>query len=262
MSVTCKHNAGFFSCCSVKLDNIVNYINLNSKIPSSVDSSLQFKSYNPHKRDITYEYFEHYNNITDISINYSINYNSGNNHIDYSKLDYNKITPVVKKYFSPSKQIINMIESIKQKYNINYDNTIAVYYRGTDKASETKIATFADFYSKVKEISKLAPKKQIIIQTDTSQFLDYINNENKNNEHNIIILNENSTSYSNRGIHKEKTNKENYNDMLSLFAIVLILSKCKYIICGSGNVSLWIMLYRENNKNVYQFLNGKWLISC
>ena len=43
-------------------------------------------------------------------------------------------------------------------------------------------------------------------------------------------------------------------------AITIIMSKCKYIICGSGNCSIWIMLYRNNSNNVYQNLDRKWLI--
>ena len=31
-------------------------------------------------------------------------------------------------------------------------------------------------------------------------------------------------------------------------AITIIMSRCKYIICGSGNYDIWIMLYRGNNK--------------
>jgi hypothetical protein len=60
-------------------------------------------------RDITYDYFEHYDNIKDININYPINYSHDNQFIDYSKLDYNNIIPVVNKYFSPSKHINDII---------------------------------------------------------------------------------------------------------------------------------------------------------
>ena len=256
MSLISTHNAGFFSCCNIKLNNIVDYINSHSKIPDNVDSSQQFKLYKKTQSDdITYEYFEHYDNIKDITITYPISYNNGHQFIDYSKLDYNNVIPVVKKYFSPSKNIIHNIEKIKNKYNIDYHNTIAVYYRGTDKSIETQIASFDEFYTKIKEISELYVNKQIIIQTDTSQFVDYINNKILKN---IIIIKENTTSYSKRGIHNEKISEENYYDMINLFSTFLILSKCKYIICGSGNCSLWIMLYRSNNKNIHQFLNGKW----
>ena len=41
-------------------------------------------------------------------------------------------------------------------------------------------------------------------------------------------------------------------------AITIIMAKCKYIVCGSGNCSIWIMFYRGNNNNVCQYNNGKW----
>ena len=40
-----NHNSGFFSCCSVKLREIVDFINSNKRIPDIVDSSEQFKWY-------------------------------------------------------------------------------------------------------------------------------------------------------------------------------------------------------------------------
>ena len=65
MSVISTHNdSGFFSCCSVKLFNIVNYINNNNNIPTYVDSSQSFEWYKqPDGKDVTYEYFEHYDNL-------------------------------------------------------------------------------------------------------------------------------------------------------------------------------------------------------
>jgi len=82
---------------------------------------------------------------------------------------------------------------------------------------------------------------------------------NEKQINNVIVIIENSTSYTNRGIHKEKTPSDNYNDVQTLFATFLIISKCKYIICSSGNCSIWMMYYRENANNVFQNLNKVWL---
>jgi len=76
---------------------------------------------------------------------------------------------------------------------------------------------------------------------------------------NIIIINENVTSYNDIGVHHESTNSENYIQMFNLFATFLIISKCKYIICSSGNCSLWMIYYRENTINVHQNINKKWM---
>ena len=68
MNLVVTHNAGFFSCCSVKLHRIVEFINKHKKLPDTCDSSQQFQWYkrtNSHliNRDITYDYFKHYNTI-------------------------------------------------------------------------------------------------------------------------------------------------------------------------------------------------------
>ena len=55
-----------------------------------------------------------------------------------------------------------------------------------------------------------------------------------------------------------KFKEQNYEFSKKYLAITIIMSKCKYIICGSGNCDEWIMFYRGNNKNVIQNLNGTW----
>ena len=46
--------------------------------------------------------------------------------------------------------------------------------------------------------------------------------------------------------------------MKNVLAIIYIMSKCKYIICSSGNCSIWMMYFRGNVNNVKQFLNNQW----
>jgi hypothetical protein len=42
-------------------------------------------------------------------------------------------------------------------------------------------------------------------------------------------------------------------------AITIVMSKCPYIICGSGNCSIWIALFRGSAKGMQQFLKGTWI---
>ena len=251
------HNAGFFSCCSIKLDTIVKFVNSNNILPE-VDSSYQFRTYKKViSDDITYDYFQHYDDVKITGINSNINYNHKYQFENYSNLDYNNITPLIEKYFSPSDKINNIINNMVDKYNLVYDNTLSVYYRGTDKCKETELASFGEFYDKIKYVIGLNKNLKILIQTDTSQFIDYINDKKIDN----ITISENETSYSNKGIHNENKREDNYYHMLDFLSTVIIMSKCKYIICGSGNCSLWIMLYKGNNKNIIQNLDGTWYSS-
>ena len=256
------HNAGFFSCCSVKLTKIVEFINSNKRLPDNVDSSEQFISYKKEERrnkDITFDYFEHYENVPDVNIIHPINYYHSDQYENYANLDYKCITPLIKKYFSPSVKINEIVNTIEKKYNIVHDNTVAVYYRGTDKIEETRLASFDDFYNQIIKIVNINENIKIVLQTDSSQFIDYIN---KKKMKNVVIIDENKTSYTNKGIHNEQSSYTNYYDMFNFLSTIIILSKCKYFICSSGNCSIWTMLYRGNNENVIQYLTGTWYNSA
>jgi hypothetical protein len=254
-----KHNAGFFSCCSVRICKIINYFSKYKILPSLVNCSSMFSMYKIDKNtDITYDFFEHYDNINDeivyekdIPINiYNFQFSN------YKNVDYKSLIPFVNKYFTPTPNIEYISTNLKLKYNIDVNACIGLYYRGTDKCVETKIDSYDSYYNKLIELTNKEPNLQILIQTDTAQFINYMNEKQINN---VIVISENSTSYTNRGIHKEKTPSDNYNDVQTLFATFLIISKCKYIICSSGNCSIWMMYYRENANNVFQNLNKVWL---
>ena len=176
------HNAGFFSCCSVKILEIINFFKKYKEIPLEVDSSLQFNLYKEGDIDITYDFFEHYNNIN-ITFDYYKDYNNDNimmtyEHLtNYKDVAYKKITPFVHKYFTPSINIKNIYNDLLLKYNIDTNNCIGLYYRGTDKHQETIIDSFDSYYNKLNELISKDNTLQILIQSDSGQFLDYIKNK-------------------------------------------------------------------------------------
>lgn len=255
MSVISKHNAGFFSCCSVKLQNIVDYINLNSKMPIKVDSSQQFEWYKSDKTtDITYEYFEHYNNLEE-KIYYPINYHEHHEVMNYSNIDYN-VLPLVRKYFSPSKLINNIIKKIEDKYNLTYNNICVLFYRGNDKIREITLSKYDDYVSFANSIMKHNPNIVFLIQSDETEFIHFFIEKFPNSFYfKDEIRHMNKCDDTVDKVFKDK----NYEFSKYYLAITIIMSKCKYIVCGSGNCSIWIMFYRGNNNNVCQFLNGTWI---
>ena len=285
---------GFFADCSGRLEEIIKYYNLNQREPNYIDGSERFilyKKATDYCNDITYDFFEDFVNITDgIDIIYKIyscykmiitswyekysemdykplkfiikKYFSPSNEIiitswdeKYSEMDYKFVKSIIKKYFSPSNKINKIISDIEQKYNIKHNNTLAVYYRGTDKYKETQLSPFNEFYKQIIGIVNKNKNIKILLQSDCANFIDYITNKKIKN---IFIIEENNTSYTNKGIHYEQTSDENYYDMLNFLSTIIILSRCKYIICSSGNCSVWMMLYRGNGKNVIQYLKGNW----
>jgi hypothetical protein len=247
----------------VKLECISQYINNNLKIPDSVDSSQLFNWYkeeNKEDDDITFDYFEHYDNISGIiNITNPIVDNITNYQYSvYQLLDFNNINPIIKKYFTPSNNILNIIQNMEKKYNLDYNNICVLFYRGNDKNRETFICNYNEYLVYANKIYKINPKIQFLIQSDETEFINFISERFPNN----------SFYFNDEIRHVPKCNStvdiimKDKNPIFSKYylAITIIMSKCKYIICGSGNCSFWIILYRGNNKNVIQNLNNTWLL--
>lgn len=253
MSLRITHSAGFFSCCAVKLKTLIDYYNYHERLPLNLDCSKQFHLYKcDPRKDVTFDYFEY---DSAVEIKNKIHYCTGFQFSDYTKIDYDGLMPFIKMFFQPVQFIKTLSSNLMKQYNICPENCIALYYRGTDKCIETEIGAYQYFYEKLLEVTQNNPTMQILIQTDTAQFLDYIKTKNFKN---VIVIKELNTSYNITGIHNETNPCKNYNDMKIFFAVVLLISQCKHIITGSGNVSEWIMFYRGHANNVHQFLH-KWL---
>ena len=257
----CK--AGFYSCCSVRLHNIIEYFNKRKCLPTIVDSSEHYTLYkkeNEQNKDILFEYFEDYNNEIEINYQQNVDYVETYQYSKYKNLDYNNIIPFVKKYFTPSQQIKKIISDIEKKYNINdYLNICVLFYRGNDKATETNTSKYDDIVVKAKRILSKHPTIQFLIQSDETEFIELMTTEFPMNsfyfKNEIRHINKQMTSVD--LINENDTNREFSKYYL---AIMIIMSKCKYIICGStGNCSIWITFFRENANNVVHYLrNGEW----
>jgi hypothetical protein len=101
-----------------------------------------------------------------------------------------------------------------------------------------------------------------MVQSDETDFLDYC----KSRLPNCIIMYDEI-----RHVNKNNNTQVDYmsynegkNNLYAKYflAIMIIMSKCKYIIFNSGNRSLWIFyfqkIYNAEKANVQQFLLNNW----
>lgn len=253
-----RHNSGFFSCCSVRLDTIVKYFNMYRSLPLSVDSSAQFEWYKPpgtNGASIVETYF-----ITDISgIQFSkqpIEYGHWFQLTDYKKLNYKAIQPFITKYFSPSQEIQDIVSNLETKYSLDYSNLCVLFYRGNDKITETELSSYDEYIAKAKEIQEQNPSIRFLLQSDETEFLEALSSHFPN-----------SFYFKDEIRHIKKANtsvdkvfpQDNYQFSKYFLAITLCMAKCRYVVFESGNCSIWIALYRGNTEGIYQHLHDKWI---
>jgi hypothetical protein len=253
------HNAGFFSCCSKRLDEIINHFNYYKKLPEILDSSLQFELFKPksYKDDISKAYFEEDNNIL-INFENTIDFNCEKQQfVNYKNLDFKKVYSFIKKYFKPSENINLLIKNIEEKYHLNYEKICVLFFRGNDKVTETQLPSYEDYIKLGKKILDNQNDIKFLIQSDETEFINKMKQEFSEN---IIFEDEIRHISKNNNLSVDKVNQDqNYEFSKKFLAITIIISKCKYLICNSGNCSLWVYFYRNNTENSFLFVKNNWV---
>lgn len=243
-SIVVTHNAGFFSCYTIRLLSIISYFNKNKKCPLQVDSSQQFKDYKIHaNRDYTDEYIKNDNfpeieHLKDISINSE----DGDQFSNYKNINFQMVKPFIRKYFSPSDNILNLVQKLEIKYDLDYENLAAFYYRGTDKYIETNICDYKTYIEKAEQLKIENPTLKFLITSDD-----------------IHLINLFRTTFPDTIICEELLDKSSrsFEHSQLMLANVLMMSRANVLICSSSNVSLWIVLFRGHGGNLHQYLNHK-----
>lgn len=256
--VRTTHNAGFFSNCSIRLENIVKFINSNNCLPEVVDSSKSYSLYkNKGDGDITFNYFEQYDNKEDFDVSHIASHGHNDQFKQYTTINY-AVLPLINKYFSPAKNILDIIETMETKYEIDYENICVLFYRGNDKYMETRLCEYDEYIRYADEVLKKNPKTQFLIQTDETEFLEFIQDKYPNS----FYFKDEIRHMKKCKSTVDKVMRDKNSEFSKYYlAITIIMSKCKYIVCGSGNCSIWIIYYRGHAQNVYQNLKGKWFFS-
>ena len=252
--ITIKHNAGFFSNCSIILREIVNYFNQHHRLPY-VDSSSTFAWYKQgsSSQDITYTYFckpVALPALQSESIDYKQSYQMD---VLYDFLNYDKLTPLLRTYFSPSTCVEQHVDAITRKYSIIPEDTIVLFHRGNDKATETQIADYALTEQKAKDLRRKYPQKRFLLQSDETEFLEHMQNSFPGS----LILKDEIRHMRRRmsTVDKVHGNPHKYSQLY--LAITIIMSRCHHVVCSSsGNCSIWICMYRGSCRNVSQFWRG------
>ena len=179
-------------------------------------------------------------------------------------INFDIISRVIKKYFSLSDNTKKVYDSILEKYNIDFENTIFIWARKTDKVVENQVPS-VDTYLKIIYDNNLENKK-IILQTDDITVF----NEFKS-KISINILDELPFSDDLNGFHVKlnlvsdttfytKYNMSKVEYLQRFLSLVIIASKCQHVILYPGNLSMVVPMIRGNFDNVYSFFDNENLI--
>lgn len=255
-----RHNAGFFSCTSIALFNIIRYYNNYKKLPNNLDRSNQYSFYKNDNSDLSNLYYKINDNI---NINYDTHIDivipddgSSPQFSDYKTICISDMKPFIDKYFQVSDYVSNIINNFESKYELNYKNLCSVLYRGNDKSLETKLASHEEFLEKCEEVKNKNTDLRFLLQTDETDFLEKFL---KLYPESIYFQEIPHINKSNTAVHYVVDRNSLPSFGADFLAATICVSKCEHLITHSGNCGLWAVLYRGNTENVNQYLINKWL---
>lgn len=247
--------SGFFSYCSVYLHQIIENIKKGNKC-NNIELG-EFEFYKENKKDKVYEnFFKEKSGDINFRDTQGLDFPLYANRIFYKQSDFLGLGEIVEKWFTPKDEI----QIIKNKFiidlNLKLEETLALYYRGTDTQADRSITRYDYIAKKSKEILSKNHIKVVFLQTDDKMFEDYIISCGIKQK--IIKIKEIPSSYSNKGYHFTIKN-DKIEHTKKMLASTLLMSECKYVVCNSSNVSRWILVYRKKKEGYYQFLRNKCL---
>ncbi len=242
--LTVNHNAGIFSCYTIRLEAILDYYRTYNRVPAAIDCSRQFAKYKDAiTDDVSDKFFQARFDIEIPCAEKKIFTSSDpaeQQFSDYSNLNFSDIKPFVEKYFCPSDDIMERISRLSSEMPWPYEDVCGIRYRGTDKSLETNQPSYAEFILRAFKLKKNFAELKFMILTDDEEFREYA----------IRELGDDAFSHSTESSSKLEAS-------LDFVANIFAFSKCKYMITTSGNAEFWIRLFRGNNEGSIQWLSPK-----
>jgi hypothetical protein len=246
-----KHEAGFFSLCTVTLEALLAQGGKSSTHDVSWPAQNAWRNPTQCGTNLFTQYFSPTMKMEGGGITKRPENPA---HGIYTDIDYNRLIPYINHFFQPSPIVLERKEFFKKKYSIIPEETIAVCYRGTDKWIEVSPIPPGYYWTQVRRLQKRNPHLRVMIQTDQQEVLREGLKDFAPNVFNIEELPVTSGGIVMHNLDQEKRGISNFDLGVNLLAAITLLSECHYVITHTGNVGYWIMLYRGHAKNTCQLI--------
>jgi len=243
------HSFGFFSNCSVTLWSLTREYPSERYMKVNWPCQDQWRNDHQAGKNLFDRYFHPNTNLDTHAL---ANLLPIDHHGVYRDLPFDKLTPYIENYFTPSEIVRNKLDELVNKYEIDFNNTIGLWYRGTDKFTELTPVPPRFYTNEVQRLIPKNPRLRVLLQTDQEQIRDIFVRELGERVFYFSELPVTKSSIGIRNVSREDRGISNFEFGITLLAVVNIFAKCRYLVTHTGNVSLWMYLYRGTARNTCQ----------
>ncbi len=245
--LTVTHSEGFFSNCSVTLWALTKIYPSEGFVRVNWPSQDNYRDSDQAGENLFDLYFEQNTNADSRKLSHL---RPVNHHGIYADLPFEHLNPYIQSYFVPSAIVRKKQNELIEKYKIDYENTVGLVYRGTDKWSEVGTIPPKFYIMEVERLVAKHPDLRILVQTDQEQVRDecmeYFGKRG-------FYFDELPVTSSLIGIHtmsQESRQISNFEFGVNLLAVFNLIANCRYVVSHTGNIGLWIYLYRGKSEGM------------
>lgn len=249
------HNAGLFSCLCTIMWTIRSILEVGSQLPDSINNVLSMYYFKSNGSSNNYPLLFQQPSASSLA-GLQLAALSGPSVFDhhgeykglFDLLGLEWICKYAEAYLRPSLPVLARIDYFINKYSITDARTVSVCIRGTDKQSEVVPDPISTYINTVRDLLRAGSVDQVLVQTDQAQILDLFRTEFK---HKCIFIEELPTTYGQTVMHRDDKfllNRDSWSQ--DLVAMVLAISRAKYLVTHTGNVGLFLSLFHCMNGGV------------
>lgn len=251
-----RHNAGFFSCSTIALQDLMIYFNTHGKLPDEFDRAAQYANYkaSPNDNLIPALFDEHPMDIPWTGRRDMVISNREQQFSPYKNILFEQVLPFVNRYFQPSQMVRERAEAWIRDYDIKVEETAAIFHRGNDKCRETQLAENVSYL----EEAAIIGANRLFVIPDHRQFWETVKGAFPDRAFRIDslpLMDENLAI----SLFMTLSPEERGEHAINFLAQVYLASRCAHLITHSGNGGFWAVLYRGNANGVRQWLDDRWI---
>ncbi len=247
------HNGGFFSCCTIRLREIIRHYNVCRMLPT-VDSSAQFKHYKTAEEhsaglDLTPQFFAQSDETRPFQ---HVEFSEDQREDQYSNFDaihHDEVGFFVRRYFTPSPQVLAVQAEIQHRHEIDPARTIVVLYRGNDKRREMAVPDYDRMLRNAAKVVAAHPHHRVLVQTDELEFCEAALQRLPNS---LALPETVKIPQQDSAVQYVLPPEERRPQAITFLAVLHLIAQCDQIVLNRGNVGLWACLYRGHTRGVRQ----------
>ena len=155
------------------------------------------------------------------------------------------MAPFARRCLTTKREIWDRFEDMVRRYDIDFDNTIAVCYRGTDKFLDAPHVGYVRYLHAVDRLLRLNRGARLYVQTDEKEFRDFITARYPNS----FYVSEFPVSQKGGAVRHLMADATGYSLGVEALLMILLLSRCRFLVKNSSSLSD-VAAYLKGDDNI------------